>query len=291
MEQSKTKVSYSVVRYSPDTVKGEIINVGLILYDYSHKSVISFLLDEKSYKLKAILDNSVEYDVYKTDREFIEFYLKKSKDDISGIVGEINIASYYDEMFLNSLYEYFEGRRLRLSTPSIAYTKDSKKLFDTILKRYVGESNLEPEKTNIMTAKRYMKKVFDENEKLKNKIVSDVIIKPIKELDDIKIKVDFSFKNGVWNYMQAIPNTSQQNRNIEWFSKIELMLQSREVQHSKIHLLYKKSDIIEDMATYNLLKYLDLKYDNIKILDVDKKREVQNLCEYIETEAQILEVV
>lgn len=291
MEQSKTKVSYSILRYSPDVIKGEVINVGLILYDYFNKSVMSFLLDEKSYKLKAVLDNSVEYDIYKTDKEFIEYYLKKSKDDISGIVGDINIASYYDENFLNYLYEYYEGKRLRFSMPNVAYTKDSKKLFDTILKRYIGESNLEFEKTNIMTAKKYMKKVFDANEKLKNKIASDLIIKPIKELDDIKIKVDFSFKNGVWNYMQAIPNISQQNKNIEWFSKIELMLQSGDVQHSKIHLLYKKSDVIEDVTTYNLLKYLNLKYDNIKILDVDKKSEVKNLCEYIEAEAQILEVV
>lgn len=290
MEQSKTKVSYSILRYSPDVLKGEIINIGLILYDYSNNSVISFLLDEKSPKLKAVLDNSVEYDIYKTDKESIEYYLKKTKNDISGVVGEVYIASCYDEKFIDTLYKYFEGKRLRLSPPAIAYTKNTNKIFDTILARYIGETNVPFGKTNVTTVKKYMKNVIESNEKLKSRIITDKIIKPIEDLDDIQIKVDFTFKNGRWNYMQAIPNVSQQSKNIDWFSKIELMLQNHEIKQSHIHLLYKKTDIITDIATYNLLKYLNRKYENVDILDIDKKADVDNLCRFIENEAQVLEM-
>ncbi|MBE6021691.1 MAG: DUF3037 domain-containing protein [Cellulosilyticum sp.] len=291
MEQSKSKVSYSIIRYSPDALRGEIINIGLILYNHSDNSTISFLLDEKSPKLKAVLDNSVEYDIYKTDKESIEYYLKKTKDDISGVVGEVYIASCYDEKFIDILYKYFEGKRLRLSQPAIAYTKSPKKIFDTILARYIGETNVPFGKTNVATVKKYMKHIIESNEKLKSRIITDKIIKPIDDLEDIQIKVDFTFKNGRWNYMQAIPNVSQQSKNIEWFSKIELMLQNDEIKKSHIHLLYKKTDIITDIATYNLLKYLNKKYENVDILDIDKKHDIDNLCKFIENEAQILDVV
>lgn len=289
MGQSKSKISYSVLRYSPDTLKGEIINVGVVLYDYETKSVISFLLDERHPKLRAILDNSVEYDIYKTDVEALEFYLNKSKDNISGIVGEVCIASFYEDGFLDALFEYYNGKRLSLAQPSIGYTRDAKKLFNAVLTRYVGESNIQTAKPQIVTAKRYMKDVIDSNQNLKKRIITDKIINPVKGLSVIQMKVDFTFKNGKWNYMQTIPNVIQQAKNVDWYSKIELMLQNEEIKQSRVHLLYRNTDIIDDMATYYSIKHLKEKYNNICILDVDKKRDVDNLCQFIEREGQILE--
>ncbi|MGL4730310.1 MAG: DUF3037 domain-containing protein [Clostridium sp.] len=291
MEKSRRRISYSVIRYSPDDLKGEIINVGLLLHDYLDQKVKFFMLDEKSSKLRAILEDKNEVILYKTNRDILEFYLEKSKDDMSGVVGDFHITSYYDEDFLMKMYEFYQNKKIRFSKPNVAYTKDEKMLFDTILKRYVGEKNVILEKTTTMTAKKYMKKIFTDNENLNKRIKSDYVIKPIKELDDLEVKIDFTFKNGVWNYMQTIPKITNTNKNTEWFSKTQLILESDSKIDSKVHLIYKNSDLIEDESTYHLIRYIKSKYTNVDVHDIDKQEDINNLCSYIENEGEILQDV
>ncbi|MDM0721952.1 DUF3037 domain-containing protein [Clostridium perfringens] len=290
MEKMKKKILYSVVRYSPDSIKGEIINVGLIFHNIEDAKVKYFLLDEKANKLKALFVNKAEKNLYKSYKEILEFYLMKSKDDMSGIVGGTYIASYFDSDFMYKLYEYFSGKEMVLSQPNIAFTKNETKFFETILNRYIGESNVDFKKNTSLTAKKYLKKIFNESEILRKKVKSDVSVKPIKELDDLEIKIDFTFKNNNWNYMQTIPNVENKNKNTEWFSKMQLLLDA-EFESTKIHLIYKKSDIYEDKATFHLLKYLKNRYNNLEIHNIDSKSSVDRLCNYIEKEGEILEEV
>lgn len=289
MDQSRRKLSYSIVRYSPDEIKGEIINVGLLLHNYENKSIRYFLLDEKSAKVKSLVENEVELDLYKTTKDVIEYYLKNNVKDMSGMVGERYITSCHNEKFLNDMYEYYKGKSISFSEPNIAYTKNEKKLFETILKKYVGASNVNLEKATTMTAKRYMKQIISENESLSKRIKSDVVINPIKELKDLEVKIDFTFKSEKLNYMQTIPKVTKNSKNSDWFSKIQLILDTDIEKAAQIHLLYKNSDFISDRATYNLLKYLKNKYKNIDVHDIDKENEVNTLCDYIKKEGQILE--
>lgn len=289
MNRSKKKILYSIIRFSPDELKGEIINVGLVLHNIEDKSIKYYIIDEKSPKLRAVVENDVEINLYKTFKETLEYYINNSKNDISGVVGEIYIASYYEEDYINKLYDYCKDKKLILSEPNIAYTKNEEKLFETILNRYVGKSNVEIEKANTMTAKKYIRKVFNSDENLRKRIENDKIIKPIKELTDLEIKIDFSFKNINWNYMQAIPKVNKNNKNEDWFSKIQLILDGN-IENSKIHLLYKMSDIKSDEATVNLIKYLKKKYNSIEVHDIDQKIELENLCNYIVREGKILEL-
>ncbi|MCI6693805.1 MAG: DUF3037 domain-containing protein [Clostridium sp.] len=288
MNQNKKKILYSIVRFSPDELKGEIINTGVVFHNIEEKRVKYYLIDDKSPKLKAVVENDVEINLYKTYKEMLEYYIDNSKDDISGVVGELCIASFYDDEYMNKLYKYYEDKKMSLSEPNIAYTKNESKLFETILNRYVGKSNVEIEKVNTMTAKRYIRKIFSSNENLKKRIENDKIIKPIKELTDLEVKIDFSFKNIKWNYMQAIPKINKNNKNEDWFSKVQLLLDSN-TEESKIHLLYKMSDIVNDEGTLNLLNYLKNRYSSIEIHDLDKDIEVKNLCDRIELEGRILE--
>ncbi|UBK75914.1 DUF3037 domain-containing protein [Clostridium perfringens] len=288
MERERRKIYYSVIRYSPDDLKGEIINVGLIFFDDMFKEVRFFMLDEKSNKLKAIMNNPVELEIYKSYRDMIEYYLKKCKDDMSGVVGKISIASYYDEDFLEKIIDYYSNKELKFSKINFAFTKNVDKLFETILNRYLGKENVNFEKTNTMTAKKYMKNIFKQNINLKKRVKNDMLINPIKDLDDLKVKIDFTFKNGVWNYMQAIPKIDNNNKNTDWFSKTQLLLDSNS-KDTKIHLLYRESDIVEDLSTYHLLEYLKNRYVNLEIHNIDKRASVEKLCDYIEKECEVLE--
>lgn len=289
MEQSKRKISYSIIRYSPDEIKGEVLNVGLLMFNYLDNKAKFYLLNEKSPKLKAIFENKVETNIYKSNKDFLEYYLSNNKD-LSGFVGEIYIGSYCDQDFMDRSYEYFKNKEMTLSKPIIAFTKNEDKLFEVILKRYVGESHLDFGKAATVTAKKYMRNIIDSNENLKKRIKSDTIIQPIKDLSNIKVKVDFTFKNGIWNYMQAIPNVTN-NKDVEWFSKIQLLLESEDIKNSKLRLLYKMSELNDDISTLSAIKYLDSKHDNIIILDMDQQAKVNELCEYIENNGQILENV
>lgn len=289
MDKSKRKIYYSIIRYSPDQLKGEIVNVGLIFFSYGNKEVNFFMLDERSNKLKAIINNSVELEIYKSYKDMIEFYLKKSKEDISGIVGNVYVGSYYEEDFLEKIINYYTNKELSFSKINVAFTKNEKKLFQTLLRRYIGECNVDIEKTTTMSAKKYMKQIFRQNENLKKRIKNDMLLKPIKELDDLQIKIDFSFKNGKWNYMQTISNNA--NRASDWFTKIQFILDETNKEESKVHLLYKESDFLEDKGTFHLLEYLKNKYSTLEIHNIDKKTNVEKLCNYIETEAQVLENV
>lgn len=286
MSQEKKRILYSIVRFSPDDIKGEIINVGLIFHNIEDKRVKYYMIDDKSPKLKAVVENDIEMNLYKTYKEMLGYYIDKS-NDISGVVGDVYIASYYEEDYINKLCKYYQDNKLSFSEPNIAYTKNEKKLFETILNRYIGKSNVELEKVNTMTAKKYIRKIFNSNENLRRRIENDKIIKPIKELSDLEIKIDFSFKNIEWNYMQAIPKINKNNKNEDWFSKIQLILDGN-IERSKIHLLYKMSDIKDDVATINLINYLREKYESIEVHDIDKENEVENLCKYIEREGKIL---
>lgn len=289
MNQFKKKILYSIIRFSPDQIKGEVINVGLVLHNIEDKRIKYYMVDEKSPKLRALVENNVELNLYKTYKDMLEYYINNSKNDISGVVGEVYISSYYEEDYINKLSDYYKDKKLILSNPNIAYTKNEDKLFETILNRYIGKSNIEIEKVNTMTAKKYMRKIFSSNENLRKRIENDKIIKPIRELSDLEVKIDFSFKNIKWNYMQAIPKINKNNKNEDWFSKVQLLLDSN-TEDSKIHLLYKMSDVIGDEGTLNLLNYLKNRYDSIEIHDLDKDVEVKKLCERIELEGQILQL-
>jgi hypothetical protein len=289
MEQQKHKVYYSIIRYTADEIRNETLNVGALLYCYNERAIRLNILDENSSKLKAILDTKVDLLKYKTNKEVLEFYLNNNKQ-LLGDVGSINIASYHDENFMDKIFEKKLSDELFLSKPNFAYTKDIDSFFNSILKRYVGERHIIKEDSITVSAKKYMRNIFEHEKLLGTKVKSDIILNPIENLDDLKIKIDFTFKNDVWNYMQTIPKISNSNKNTEWFAKIQLMLNSLKSEDAKIHLLYKSSDIQDDTETNNLINYLKSNSNNkIITLNIDKKNEVSELCEYINKKAQLLD--
>ncbi len=288
MGSQKQKIYYSIIRYMADEIRGEILNVGALLYCFEEKSIKWSMLEENSNKLRAILETKSDIMKYKTSKEVMEYYLNNSSKNMLGDVGEVNIASYYEEDFLDKIYEKYSDGNLILSKPNFGYTKNINLFYESILKRYVGEKNILKE-ANTISAKKYMRNLFSNTNLLGTKVKSDYILTPIEELKDLKIKIDFTFKNNIWNYMQTIPKVNTSTKNTEWFAKIQLMLDSLKDTDAKIHLLYKLSEIQDDEETSNLIKYLKYHNDKIITLDIEKENEVVKLCDYINNEAETLD--
>ena len=276
--ETKSKIKYSVIRYSPDKVKGEIINIGLILHDAEKLEVKFDLLDEHCVKLKSILDTKIELNTYKSYRDVIKYYLEHANDDLSGTVGNKTISSFYSNDFLYDLYNNYSNKNLFLSKPSMAITDDKDKFFDTLFSRYVRKVEFKNSITT-MTAKESLKQKFEELNLIGKKIKTDYKISPIKDLDDYKIKVDFTFKNGVWNYIQTIPKNADSH--MEWYSKLQVMSQNLNSNDSKLYLACSEADINNNITLHNLIKYIKDINNNIEFLDTDNDSSLNSLCNHI----------
>lgn len=286
MERRKA-VWYSLIRYSHDELTGEVINVGLILHVVERAETRYFLLNENSPKLRYIIGNKSGLNLYKSYKDVLGYYLDENKE-LSGAVGNVIIGSCFEEGFLQKLFNHYGNKKLSLTEPNFAYTEDINMLYESLFKLYIGEQyfNSEP---NTISAKKYAKEIFKKKNLIGTKIRTDYELNPIRNLNDVKIKVDFSFKNGVWNYMEALPILSGPAQNSEWFAKMQLMLNSLEEKDSKIHLLYKSSDLSNNGSVLNIIAYLTENNQRVNKVDFDEKNQITQLCNYIEKEAEDIE--
>lgn len=284
--ETKKPVWYSLVRYSPDIIRGEVINVGLILHSVgTEKQTKYYILEESSTKVKSILESKSDINTYKSFKDILDYYLSESKNNLIGQVGNVTIGSYYDENFLNLLYENYRSKKMNISEPVFALTENMDLLFNAIFKRYIGEKYIS-KNISTMTAKTYVKNILKERELLGTKVKSDITIYPIDKLKSVKFNIDFSFKNGVENYIQTVPNLQSPSRSSEWFAKTELMLNNLKNKNTKVHFIYKSSDFKDNKEVYEIINYFLDTNDKIDKLDIDKKNEIIKLCDYISQEAE-----
>lgn len=270
-------VKYSIIKYTPDEIRGEVINVGLIIHDCESKDTKFSILEEQSIKLKSILETKNDINIYKSYKDVIEYYLSSAKDNLSGTVGSKTISTVYSEDFLKDIYDYYSGSKLHLSEPSFAMTRDVNKLFEKIYMRYI-KREYDIKQITSVSAKECLKEKFEKTNLLGKKVKTDYKINPIKGLEDYKVRIDFSFKNGVWNYMQATPTNS--SKYAEWFSKIQVMSENIDENEGKIHLIYNEIDR-RDETINNYIEYLEYKHKNISILNVNNEEKLNELCNYI----------
>lgn len=276
---------YSVVRYFPNNLTGEVINVGLIIHSIEDEITTRYmLLQENSPKIKAVTNTQTDINTYKSYKDSIEYYLKKSTDDMFGSVGGIQIASPLEKDFLTGLYEYHKEKNLYLSKPKFSFSGNLDTLFKVLFQKYIGDKYLitEHKETSV---KKYMKSIFEERMLLNHKVAHDFSIKPIEDLDSLKINVDFGFKNGVWNYLQAVPNLNSSSKSAEWFSKIKVMFEYLKHQDAKVHLMFRESDLAHNRDVHDIINYLTHSEEKILRLNLDNHQSVDELCSTIEKDA------
>lgn len=280
---------YTVVRYRANDLTGEVVNVGIISHSFDNEDetlVKHLLIDETSDKIKAITENQTELLIYKSYRENLQYYLEKSTENLFGQVGDIVVDSPSNKSYVESLYEAHKNEKLFLTRPKFSMTQDPDSFFEKIFESYVGSKYLVKEKHSVST-KRHMKKLLEDKELLNKKVISDYVITPIKELENVQINIDFSYKNGVWNYMQGIPVFSGPAQNTEWFAKTKFMFENLQ-KDAKVKLLYRGEDA-KNEDFMSMLNYFSSLNENIEKLDVEDQDKITHLFEQIENEAHDIE--
>lgn len=283
--ERRTASWYSVVRYCPNNLTGEVINVGLIMHSVEGNSTTKYLLlQENSPKIKAVTNTQTDINTYKSFKDSLEYYLKKSTEDIFGAVGEVQIASPLEPDFLKRLFEHCKGKNLCLSQPKFSFSSNIDTLFKVLFQKYIGDKYIVSDYKET-SVKKYMKNIFEERLLLNNKVVQDFKIQPIEDLDSLKIHVDFGYKNGVWNYLQAVPNLNSPSKSAEWFAKIRFMFEQLKHQDARIHLMFRESDITGNKDVWEIINYLSHSEERIIRLNLDNHQSIDELCTTIERDA------
>ncbi|CAK7080845.1 hypothetical protein [Tissierella sp.] len=285
MEKRKA-VWYSIIRYSPNNVSGEIVNTGLLLHSVNDNCNLKYLLlDENSYKLRSIINNKIEADEYKSYKDVLEYYISKCNEELFGVVGDIAISSCDEINFLDKIYEYCIDNKLTLTKPSFAFTDNIDMLFKGLIKTYIGDQYMMNEPKTV-TAKKQIKEIFEKRDLIGRKIKTDLEFNPIAGIDNLRVKVDFGFKNGVWNYIETIPALRNDSEISDWFAKTRFTIETLKLKDntSKIHLAYKLSDFKDDITL--MFDYLSANGQEISGLNVEETKSINELCDYIEMEAE-----
>ncbi|KXZ18958.1 hypothetical protein AXI59_15595 [Bacillus nakamurai] len=273
---------YSVVRYQSDQLAGEVVNVGVILHTLDGDvPTMFYLVEETSPKLRSLIHSPVDANLYKSFKDALEYYLIKSQDNILGQVGSVIIGSQDKKTFLDDLYDYYKDKKLTLSRPKFSLADDLKGFLEAIFNVYVGKGYMQKQKTH--SIKKQMRSIFEERRLLEKKVMHDFSIEPIEGLESVKIKIDFGYKNGVWNYLQSIPIINGNTKKTEWFAKTKFLYENAP-DGAKIHLLYRKSDL-DQSDIKNELNYLENMDNRIIRFDLENQQKIIELCNTIEREA------
>lgn len=98
---------YSIVRYSPDELSGEVVNVGVIVHSVIHENILNyFLLEETSPKVRPLIRTKSDESTYKSFRDILDYYLKECLNTLDGSVGTLNISSPHSSNFLMELKSF-----------------------------------------------------------------------------------------------------------------------------------------------------------------------------------------
>ncbi|GIN38998.1 DUF3037 domain-containing protein [Heyndrickxia oleronia] len=271
---------YSVIQYYPSTLRGEVLNVGIMLNQPESGLIKFHILDVGNIKLRGLLTNPVNYETYRVQKEFIEFYLEKltMNDDLLR-------PNIFSQTFLSQLNNELPSD-FRLSEPTITLTNNPDQLFNKLLISYIGSDFLKLDDSQQTTTKKYVKKYFDDRQLIDRKIKSNVKFTPIKDVENMHFLIDFVYKNGVINFMQAVPSNKDHFTN--WFTKINTITSAIQ-RDSGFYLLFDSNDALNDDKTVSqTLSYLKSKDQRIHTLDIHSKR-FDLFCKKIEDEGKDIE--
>lgn len=268
---------YSIVRYSPSALRGEIVNVGVIVHSPESGEIFYKLIKNTNTKLKSILVDKNSLELYKVHYDFIDFYIKKSMKN--------------EDLFLTSsgvnLFETLAGalpKQLILSEPTFALTDSPKALLNILLDTYIGKEFLITEDLTHTNVRHYVKTVFSERKLLDTKIKANAKIYPFPEKRLINFNVDFVYKNGIVNFMQTIPSKD----NIKnWFNKLYSFMDSYNNEAIYNILIDSQSQIMYDDAFIEMVELLKEKatLERFKTVDVHST-DFEILCNKIDTDGR-----
>lgn len=268
---------YSVIQYIPNTLRGERINVGVILHQPTTGKVLYKLIEHNNPKIRGLLNNGVLIASYKLSKELIDYTL----EDLPS-VDSLLIKGVYNDNFLSDFSKHLpEG--FVLSEPSYAMSAKTNALFNQLLINYIGKEFVtSEEKPSESTIKKNLETFFERKKLLGTKIKPNVKMSPIKDIGSMQYTIDFVYKNGVINLIQTVPQHTNALNN--WFSRVNTFSSNYD-SNAGIYLIYEESTINEDNTVVDMFNFLKGNDERIRTIDI-ASNELVTLTRNIEVDGK-----
>lgn len=259
---------YSIIRYVSNEVKGEILNVGLVMNIPETGEILYKIIEENNSKLKAILVNQIDKKVYRFGMKYFEYLL--SSVNQNDLTLPVNVSS---KSFINDLLKLNIPNGFLLTDTRYAKTRETKRLFNDILHSYIGEKFLlEERRTNTMQVKKFATNVITQRNLIDTKIKTNVKIKPISTIS-LNYNIDFGYEeNEKFNFIQVAPEKVASAN--EWFQRMN-MISTNYQNTDRIVLLYNSnSKSNEDHTVDQMVDFLQSNDNRITSFDIFSNRGV-----------------
>lgn len=234
--------SYQILRYIPDQVTGEFVNVGMVLFCPETKYLYAQML-EKSGRIKAVFPTVNNRMLMGRLAAFTKAIKNISSDQKS-----LNLIKNIEEVTKCILAP--DDSALQFSMVETGIDINIKNAFNYLYNRLITKYET-PEPTKYLTDsdvwrneyKTYFKEFEDRKLLVSHKV---------KTKGKIEINFDYAIKNGKWNYLEPVTFDLSNKSNItdkvfRWMGKLEELGQSDE--SFNLYLLSKMPED-DDLAAF-----------------------------------------
>jgi hypothetical protein len=226
-------IQYKVLRYQPDKISGEFVNLGIIAFDSSNGYLKSKFIN-KIGKISGFFS--------KTNSRYLLKVVKMIQDDFDVYAGRLKSEikfkeiSQIDEIVNNILPKDDSALLLSETKKSLDINLDSavEDLFSRFVKTNLGDEEDDEVRNDKEVWSRIYKKHFDEYG-----ISSHLSSHKVKTKND-ELEFEKAWKNGVWNCFESVSfnltrTDTIKNKVYKWAGKLDELSSTKEVIH--IYLL------------------------------------------------------
>jgi len=260
--KSRKVVWYSIIRYLSDVVKGEILNVGIIINIPETGEIRYRILKPNNNKLKSFWRSKVDEKTYKTGHDVLNYVISSIDENELRFGLDASSDTFINQVSSQNLPNGFIFSDLRFAKAS-----NIDLLYQNLLREYVGGKFLDEETgSNSMVVKRKAANIIDNTPALATVIKSNILIKPIKSLNK-SYTIDFGYAEE--ERIELIHSTPEKLKAAyEWLERMNFVTENY-TESSKITLLYKsKSESNRDGSLVQMLDYLKQKDERIISYDI-----------------------
>lgn len=262
MDNGRTVVWYGIVSYFSDIIKGEILNVGLMINTPKNGELNFTLLSEGNSKLKSLITNKRDKEIYKSGKKYLDYLIESIDNNNLGL--PITPAK---KDFISTFSTLNLPKGYRISTPRYAKVSDVNLFIDNLKSIYIGESFLNEEMgTNSMIVKRKAMSIIGTRERALKKIKKNIQIKPVANLPK-NYTLDFGYTEN--NKLSLIDSTPDRlSTAYDWLERMNFITDNYD-DSEKITLLYNSnSESNEDGTIQHMLDYLSSKDSRVESINI-----------------------
>lgn len=191
------KCSYVIVKYIPDLIKDEPVNIGMIMHCSEEKNLISSFSDEKV--------NFINKYNSSINRKIVEALIEDLQlkfDTQNWLIRDYPISDFSNANLLEKL-SVSHANQLRFTPPRGLITDDIKGEFDRLFEQYVYLNNKTQRKyISRQQMRGDLRREFTQRNLIEKKVV-DVNFPIIGKFNE-EIILDFKYLNGKVNLLQNI---------------------------------------------------------------------------------------